>query len=188
MRLVTLLCFAALSSGCASYYTHYAVFPAENSRGEPRQVRVSWDTADYPDWWLASDQSTALKLETQCSERIWRLRDDSHEQAGECGTGIRACAEPGVDRRVVEDSRAPSGACVLVNPAQPGARIAGIGERFELLMLCEPVVAEFKEGDEVVNADYLRASAVPYTVYARKAPRGSLNARLPDLDDAVCDD
>lgn len=36
-------------SGCASYYTHYAMFPAENSAGESRQVRVHWDSADYPD-------------------------------------------------------------------------------------------------------------------------------------------
>ena len=61
-------------SGCASYYSHYAMFPAENSRGEPRQVRVSWLTAEYPDWWLQDDEATAIRVETQCSERVWLLR------------------------------------------------------------------------------------------------------------------
>src|SRR5690554_3217040 len=68
-------------TGCASYYTHYAMFPADNSAGESRQVRISWDSADYPGWWIVSDKSTTMKVETECSERVWRLADDSHDAA-----------------------------------------------------------------------------------------------------------
>ena len=85
----------AMLSGCASYYTHYAMFPAENSAGETRQVRVNWQSAEYPGWWFAGDKATPVKLETQCSDRVWRLRDD--EEASACGEGIRACGEAGRD-------------------------------------------------------------------------------------------
>jgi hypothetical protein len=42
------------------------------------------------------------------------------------------------------------------------------------------------KGGEEVNVDYIRPSSVAYTVYARKVPRGSLNARLPDFDETQC--
>ncbi len=44
------------------------------------------------------------------------------------------------------------------------------------------------KGGEEVNVDYIRPSAVAYTVYARKVPPrgGSLNARLPDFDETQC--
>lgn len=35
-----------------------------------------------------SDRATPLTLETQCSERVWRLYDGSHAEAGACGPGI----------------------------------------------------------------------------------------------------
>lgn len=176
-----------LLPGCASYYSHFALFPAENSQGEPREVRVSWETAEYPDWWFMDDRSTALKVETQCSARVWRLRDDSHKEAGACGRGIRACAEPGVDRVVVSRGDLDPSACLVVAPGQPDARISGITGRLELLVACEPLVARIEGDGEVVNMDYLRASPVPYTIYTRKVPRGSLGASLPDLDESVCE-
>lgn len=176
-----------LLSGCASYYSHFAMFPAENSQGEPRQVRVSWNTAEYPDWWFLDDRSTALKVETQCSARIWRLRDDSHGEAGACGHGIRACAEPGVDQVVVSRPDLDPSACVVVAPGESGARIADVEGSLELLVACEPLVPGFEEEGEAINMDYLRASPVPYAVYTRKVPRGSLAASLPDFDESVCE-
>lgn len=176
----------ALLPGCASYYSHFAIFPAENSQGEARQVRVSWDTAEYPAWWILDDRSTAMTVETQCSARVWRLRDDSHQDAGACGNGIRACAEPGLDRAVVRREGLDVSACLLVSPGQGDARIAGINGRLELLVACEPIVSELEREGEVVNVDYLRPSPVPYTVYTRKVPRGSLSASLPAFDDSVC--
>ncbi|MFO7530634.1 MAG: hypothetical protein R6W86_17870 [Marinobacter sp.] len=178
---------AVLLPGCASYYSHFAMFPAENSQGEARQVRVSWDSAEYPGWWILDDRSTAMKVEAQCSARIWRLRDDSHDRAGACGKGIRACAESGVDRVVVTGEHLDPSACLVVNPDDSNARIADIEGRLALLVVCEPVVPEFEGEGEVVNMDYLRASSVPYTVYTRKVPRGSLRASLPAFDESACE-
>lgn len=177
-----------MTSGCASYYSHFAVFPAANASGEPRQVRVSWQTADYPGWWFVDDQATSVKLETQCSERVWRLRDGDDEQAGACGTGIRACGEPGMDLLAATGQPAGSGTrCLAINPRDPDARIAQLGDRLELLVACRPARVTEGQGDDARNLDYIRASSVPYTVYVRKAPRGSMRARPPAFDESVCD-
>lgn len=174
------------SSGCASYYSHYAMFPAENSSGEPRQVRLSWQSASYPDWWFASDKATSVKLQTQCSDRVWRLRDG--DDAGDCGEGIRACGKPGKD--LVAQTGLPatgSTRCISINPGDSRARIAEVSGKLELLVSCTPAVVADAQGEGAVSHDYLRASSVPYTVYVRKAPRGSMRARLPGFDESVCD-
>ena len=77
--------------------------------------------------------------------------------------------------------------CMSINPADPDARIAEIEGKLELLVSCTPAVLAEGEGDDVLNLDYLRASSVPYTVYVRKAPRGSMRSRLPEFDESVCD-
>ena len=173
-------------SGCASYYSHFAMFPAENSSGESRQVRLSWQSAEYPDWWFAGDRATSLKLETQCSDRVWRLRDGN--DGGDCGSGIRACGEP--DKDLFTETGVPvtgSTRCMSINPEDLNARITDIGDKLELLVSCTPAVVKTGQGEKSVNLDYLRASSVPYTVYVRKAPRGSMRARLPEFDESVCD-
>ncbi|WP_372995915.1 hypothetical protein [Marinobacter sp.] len=176
------------TSGCASYYSHFAMFPAENSSGEPRQVRLSWQSAEYPDWWLAGDKATSVKLETQCSDRIWRLRDGDDASAGECATGIRACGGQGRDHvATTGKSATESTRCMAINPADPDARIADVDGKLELLVSCTPAVVTEGQGDDAVNLDYLRASSVPYTVHVRKAPRGAMHARLPEFDESVCD-
>lgn len=191
-RLPAILLLATLTtvfSGCASYYNHYAVFPADNSRGESRQVKLSWQTAEYPGWWLFGDQSTPITVETQCSSRVWRLADDSHENEPACGSGIRACGQPGQD--LVAETGEPAGAdtvCMAVNPGKENPRVANIAGSLSLLVRCAPVRTERQEGEETINMDYLRASSVPYTVHIRKSPRGSLTAQPPELDDSVCDE
>ncbi|WP_227664557.1 hypothetical protein [Marinobacter litoralis] len=172
--------------GCASYYTHYAMFPGETSSGESRQIRVSWQTADYPGWSFMRDQSTTMKIETQCSDRVWRLADDSHEQAGSCGAGVRACGDESQDKNVVKNGPVSETACMQVVGPDSVERIADIGAKFRLSVSCRPIAPEVSKGGEVVNMDYLRASSVAYTVYARKVPRGSLSARLPEFDESVC--
>ncbi|WP_227497952.1 hypothetical protein [Marinobacter santoriniensis] len=186
--IVLLLLTSVAMTGCASYYTHFAMFPAENSQGATRQVRVSWDTAEYPGWWFSDNQTTSVKVETQCSARVWRLYDDGHDQAVDCGRGIRACGDKALDWKVVALPGLDASACMVINPGDEQATIAGMGDRFDLLVACEPTRPVVQKADEKVNMDYLRASSVPYTVYARKAPRGSLRARLPEFDDSVCDD
>ncbi|MDN6318913.1 MAG: hypothetical protein L0J77_04050 [Marinobacter sp.] len=186
-RLLAVAATLMALSGCATYYSHYAMFPAENSENEPRTIRLSWHSAEYPSWWFLSDRATPLTLETQCSDRSWRLYDSSHAQAGACGEGIRACGKSGSDR--LAQSGQPvsvSDACIMINPSDSEARIADISGRLELLVACQPVSAVKGEGEDEVNVDYIRASIVPYTVYSRKALRGSLNARPPKFDRAVC--
>ncbi|MBW3196103.1 hypothetical protein [Marinobacter nauticus] len=177
----------AMLSGCASYYTHYAMFPAENSAGETRQVRVNWQSAEYPEWWPGRNQATTMKLETQCSDRVWRIADSSHDSAGDCGDGIRACGDPSLDVLAATGSPATGrSSCLTVKTPQGGGRVADVGSRFELLVSCQPARATLMKDGEEVNVDYIRPSAVAYTVYARKVPRGSLNARLPDFDETQC--
>lgn len=188
------LCFAVVAlllSGCASYYSHYAVFPAENSQGEARQVKLTWQTAEYPGWWVADNKSTPITVETQCSTRKWRLVDNSHDEASQagCGNGIRACGVQGED--VLARTGEPAGPgtrCMAINPADPGALITDIDSSLGLLVSCQPANAVRGSGEDTENTDYIRASSVPYTIYSRKSPRGRLNARPPELDDAVCED
>lgn len=187
LRLLPLALMVASASGCASYYTHYAMFPAETSAGETRDVRISWDSAEYPGWWITDNQTTTMKVETQCSERVWRLADDSHDQAGDCGQGIRACADPKLDQPVAMASGTPAQCLSVDVPGKPD-RIANIGSQFQLRVSCQPSQSTQVRGDETVNVDYLRPSAVPYTVYARKVPRGSLSARLPAFNSIECQD
>ncbi|MGM0769807.1 MAG: hypothetical protein ACQEV6_17460 [Pseudomonadota bacterium] len=175
-------------SGCASYYSHYGMFPAENSAGEERQVMLSWQTAEYPDWWLRSNQSTPIKVVTQCSSRDWRLADSTHQNSGECAEGIRACGEAGQD--LIAATGAPAdeeNVCLSVNPGEDGSNVTDIGQSLMLQVSCRPARTTQPDGDETENIDYLRASSVPYKVYIRKAPRGTLNGRPPAMDDSVCD-
>ncbi|WP_223795515.1 hypothetical protein [Marinobacter sp. F4216] len=185
-----LLMVPLVLQGCASYYSHYAMFPAEVSAGENRQIRLSWQTADYPDWWFVDDRATPIKLETQCSDRVWRLRDDRDPDVGACGAGIRACGEPGLD------AYAPTGEpvaghgvrCMAIEPGNGDIVIPQLKNEMDLLVSCLPVVVSLPDGEEEQGIDYLRASPVPYRVYVRTAPRGSLRARLPEFDESVCDD
>ncbi|WP_417567771.1 hypothetical protein [Marinobacter sp.] len=179
---------AAFMPGCASYYSHFAMFPAENSSGEPRQVRLSWQSAEYPGWWFASNEATSVKVETQCSDRVWRLRDGDDADAGSCSNGIRACGESGMD--LVAKTGKPateSTRCMAINARYPDARIPDVGGKLELLVSCTPAVVTEGSSDESRNLDYIRASSVPYTLYVRKAPRGAMHARPPEFDDLVCD-
>ncbi|WP_322003170.1 hypothetical protein [Marinobacter alexandrii] len=188
MKRLCLMLVASVTSGCASYYSHYAMFPAQNSAGEPRQIRLSWQSADYPDWWFASDKATAIRVETQCSERIWRLRDIADPQAGECGAGIRACGQAGQDLHAPSGELATAGVrCMIAEPDDPKASVAAVSGSLDLLVSCVPATTTVRAGDEERNVDYLRASPVPYTVFVRKAPRGSLRAKMPEFDESACD-
>jgi len=180
-----------LFSGCASYYTHYAMFPAQNSAGEDRQFKMTWQTADYPGWWIAEDKSTPITLSAQCSEREWRIVDRTHSGAAaeSCAPGIRACGTKGMDVLATEGSTDfDERACIRVNPSDPDALVTELSSSLELLVNCRPAQTARKSGGETQNIDYLRASPVPYTVYSRKGPRGRLASKPPEFDDSVCDE
>lgn len=171
----------AVLSGCASYYTHYGVFTASNSAGDPRQFRMSWETAEYPGWWFADNQSTPMTLETQCSTRVWKLSDSK----GQCASGISACGDPeqDVDARNSQPVSLDT-PCVQVTGDDV---IADVDRSVELLVSCKPAQPVSQSGGESVNRDYLRASVVPYSISVRKAARSSLSARPPEFDDHICE-
>ncbi|MEQ5833476.1 hypothetical protein [Marinobacter sp. NFXS9] len=183
---VCALLLSALS-GCASYQSHYGVFSASNASGDERQFRVTWETVDYPGWWFANDQASPIRLETQCSTRTWILRDAAQtggEQA--CGAGIKACGSPEDDVLARSGQPAePASTCLEVRNAH---RIVDLDRQLELVVSCRPGRTTVEVNGETENRDYLRASVVPYSIRVREAPRNSLSARPPELDDHVCDD
>jgi len=192
LSVVPLLIVVWLLPGCASYYSHFGVFPATNSAGEPREVRVSWRSADYPDWWLASDRATAITVETQCSDRTWRLTDaggrEERSSSNGCGDGIRACGATALDLDAHSGQPVePGTVCLAVFPAQTSLAITDLGRQVELRVYCRPERTQQEIDGETVNMDYIRASSVPYRVDIRKVPRGSLADRMPALDDSVCE-
>ncbi len=178
---------AATLPGCASYYSHYAMFPAANSSGESRMVRLSWQSAEYPGWWLRDDQATSIRLDTQCSERQWRLTEAESAESGDCGPGIRACGKEGLD--VLAETGQPAAidsVCLALASGQSGTRIAALGRTLELSVRCRPAEVSRQTDGDTVGMDYIRASMVPYVVDVKKAPRGSLAAKLPEFDESVC--
>lgn len=189
LRLMGGLGLLLFFTGCASYYSHYAVFPAANSAGEPRQTRLTWETAEYPGWWFAADQATPIILETQCSQRRWYITDHTHLEAqSQCGGGIGAC---GTGRDQIAVTGEPAGGdtvCLTITDGQGAAKVSELGNRFALSVYCQPIAPTMGVGDEQENHDYVRASVVPYTILARKVARGSLNSRPPELKASHCDD
>lgn len=174
-----------LLSGCATTWSHYGAFSAHNSAGEERQFRVSWKSADYPDWWIQADEATPIVLETQCSERIWELRD---EVGGDCpGTGIRACGKPGTDKTRQGQVLTVAQTCMVMNDARRDVtNITELSGEIHLSVNCTPVSTGHKAGKKTVNTDYLRASVVPYTIQVRKVPLHSLSNRPPKFDEKAC--
>ncbi len=186
-RWSALTVWTILFSGCASYYSHYGSFSAENSAGELREYLVSWQTADYPDWWLQEDQSTPITLKTQCSEREIRFLDASHQKGKRCGDGSQAiawCGTEGVDLAVDDAGAVDAVPCGWI--AGEAKRISELGGQLELVMRCRPAQTTVGTGDDRKNMDYLKASEVPYWVSVRKVPRGSFQDRPPQLGTKIC--
>ena len=179
--------------GCATREAHYGRFDAVNSAGEPRSFLLTWQTQRYPAWTTLKDVASPVRLETQCSEREWILRDAESNACRVSGSGsgepaaIRACGKPGtdLDRQgvpIVTEGHQ----CLSLTDRQGSASIAALGTELQLMVGCYPVSTRYEDGDETVNVDYLRTSAVPYIVRVRTAPLYSMSERPPALDDAVC--
>lgn len=185
--ILVLMILPLVSTGCASFKSHYTVMKADTSAGDERRVRLTWRTAHYPSWHWREDKATPIRMETQCSRRVWRIKDPGME--GACSTGtIAACGDPALD--VDEDRellKSEEHKCVTVSDEKGSDRILDLGERIKVNVSCYPRQTEIDMGDDTVNADYPRASVVPYNLRVRTAPLGSLTQRPPDLDDSVCD-
>lgn len=181
-------------SGCATYESHYSRFTATNSAGEPREFLLSWKTARYPSWAMREDVATPVRLETQCSDRVWLLRDDT--MAGACAVtesqeaaaGIRACGQPGRD--LDHEGHPLSGEghqCMSIWDEAGSKRILELDNELMLTVSCYPDPVSRQAGEETVNVDYLKASVVPYSIHTRAAPLYSMNAGPPALDKKACE-
>lgn len=185
-KVVALVLLVAVS-GCTSYQSHYTRFEAENSAGEQRQVRLTWRTAEYPFWHWRQDRATPVRLETQCSRRVWQIRDPSMDNSCD-DERIAGCGDPALDldrerNMLISDDHV----CVTIGDGEGADRIVDLEGGIELNMSCFPRMTEVDMGDEMVNADYLRASVVPYTLRVRSTTLGSMTERPPQLDDSICE-
>lgn len=176
--------------GCASYYSHYGSFSAQNSKGEERKFVVSWKTAEYPSWAIQDNQATEFVLETQCSERKWALADLSTDQneCTEAHEGIVACGNKTMDlslsgRPLPDDKNV----CVSVTDNQQATKIVDLESRVLISVSCLPVATTRKEEGENINIDYLKASVVPYSVATRKVERYSFADKAPLMSSKICE-
>ena len=191
VRALVLIAGVTSVTGCATYYNHYGRFTAENSSGETRDYLVRWQTAEYPDWWLASDRSTPVSLETQCSERVLTFVDNSNEDwNSRCATADNSVVWCGDSRRDRLSDATPQKAEALLcgwistTPATHG--ILGLGTDLEINIRCEPMQPTIGEGKEQRNFDYLKASPVPYAVAVKRVEKGSEWDYMVRPDEKAC--
>ncbi len=187
-----LLWFTVLFSmtGCASYYSHYGSFSAQNSQGEDRLFVVSWKTAEYPSWAIQDNKSTEITLKTQCSERQWQLNDLSSDQnqCTEASTGIVACGDPSLDLMLSgKKLQSTNQVCMFISDENDAKNIVDLGHSMLIKVSCLPSVISRKDGDDTKNIDYLKASVVPYSVFTRKVSRYSFNDKAPFMTDKICE-
>lgn len=189
LRLGGLFVLCTTLAGCATYESHYSRFEAVNSAGEPRSFVLSWNTKRYRGWAPGEDQATAVRLQTQCSEREWVLQDESMDacEAGDGAAAIRACGVPGKDldrqgRLITQKGHQ----CLSLTDQDASHSILELGQDLELRVACYPESTARQAGDEPINMDYLKASVVPYRLRVRTAPLYSMNERPPELSDKVC--
>lgn len=194
LSVTTALLAGALTTGCATYYNHQGSFTAENASGEVREFLVNWQTADYPDWALSSDRSTAISLTTQCSERVLRFVDGiSTSETPSCGGDGKTivwCGDPARDLTMQGTPVTGSNHLCgwITAPGGQPVSIAELGTQLELHIQCWPAETRIGSGDEQRNLDYLKASSVPYQLAVRKVERGSAADRQRRLDDKICKD
>lgn len=174
--------------GCASYYSHYGSFSAQNSKGEERMYVVSWKTAEYPSWAIQDDKSTEIVLETQCSKRKWEIADRAtvKNACTESHEGVVACGDVSLDLSLSGKSIPDNHLCMSVTDDQGAKSIVELEGNVLISVGCLPSVVTRKEEGEAVNIDYLKASVVPYSVATRKAERYSYADKAPRMSDKIC--
>lgn len=176
--------------GCASYYSHYGSFSAQNSAGEERMYVVSWKTAEYPSWAIQDNKSTEIVLETQCSQRQWEIADKAtaSNACTEAHEGVVACGDDSLDLTIAGKPIAnESQVCISVTDSQGAKSIVELGGQILISVSCLPASVSREEDGDTVNIDYLKASVVPYNVATRKAARYSYADKAPVMSDKICD-
>lgn len=185
--MVSLLLLVGLS-GCTTYYSHYGKLTAENASGQTRDVIISWESGEKPNW-LGGTVTTPILLETQCSERVLVFRDGTDE-GRTCAPGkdgILMCGDTARDLEQAGSRKvSPGMICGEIKDDGGATTIADLSSRIQLTLQCWPAETEVQRGEEKVNLDYLRASPVPYQFTVRKVQRGTIDDRKPPFDLKAC--
>ncbi|MCP5206876.1 MAG: hypothetical protein H7A01_06715 [Hahellaceae bacterium] len=195
LKVVLVAACLMLLQGCASYYSHYGSFDSINSAGEQRKFVVSWQSAEYPEWYWADNTTTAIALETQCSTRKLYFIDASTAQnAASFNTGcvanqkgIVVCGDPQLD--LDANGRAFNGSeqvCGSISNSKEVDSITALGNELLIKIDCWPASTQYEVDGEKKNRDYLKYSIVPYTIATKKVPRYSLDDKVPVLSEKIC--
>lgn len=176
--------------GCASYYSHYGSFSAQNSKGEERMFVVSWKTAEYPSWAIQDNKATEIVFEAQCSNRTWEITDQAtaSNACTEAHEGVVACGDKSLDlslagKPIVDDNFL----CMAVTDNQGAQSIVELEGQILITVSCLPSAVTRQEDGDTVGIDYLKASVVPYSVATRKAARYSYADKAPVMNEKICD-
>jgi len=178
-----------LLSGCATYYSHFGMFDAQNSKGEERQFRVSWETEEYPSWAPFHKDASKLVLETQCSTRKWVFRDPTFgsKYCSTSAKGIVSCGNPALD---LKDNQKPvttnNTVCASVTDVKGSSKIADLDNQLLINMKCRPASTTYQVDGKKKNRDYLMSSVVPYSVATTKVERYSFQDVKPKFSYKAC--
>ncbi|WLQ17320.1 hypothetical protein O5O45_15510 [Hahella aquimaris] len=185
-----LLLFPLLSAlgGCATEYSHYGRFVAENSAGEEREFLISWRTTESVSGEVTA--VTPVTLRTQCSDRELQFMEPG--QGGDAcrveqESGVVWCGAPGQDLslegKALIDSKTLCGTITDENGAD---HIADLKRVMQLQISCWPARTIVKTDDGPGNLDYIKASSVPYIVSVKRAEAGGPEDKPPALSEIVC--
>ncbi|MBU6952531.1 hypothetical protein [Hahella sp. HN01] len=187
-RILMLLPVLSALGGCATEYSHYGRFVAENSAGEEREFLISWRTTESVSGEVTA--VTPVTLRTQCSDRELLFMEPG--QGGDAcrgnqETGVVWCGEPGQDLSLEGKALVNSTTlCGAITDENGASQIADLGRVMQLQVSCWPARTIVKTDDGSGNLDYIKASSVPYIVSVKRAEAGGSEDRPPALSETVC--
>ena len=182
-------------TACATseYTTHYGLFTAQSASGEERQFRVYWQTIRYQGWEDNEYRALPVILETQCSERVLRLYDESFGKGLRCSdaetSGISYCGTNRLDtdRRGLDIKESQT--CAFLTDKHGAQDILSLQGDLLLTVSCRPRQTERIEKGKKISTDYLLNSAVPYVISTKSVPGEDIEALVPPLfnHSSVCE-
>jgi hypothetical protein len=184
-----------LIGGCATsdFVTHYGIFEAENSSGEPRLFRVYWQTVRYEGWSKNEFRAFPLVLETQCSQRELRFYDSSFGLGRRCldapKEGIHACGNAQQDQNRRGGQLEDRTLCAVVPDRKGSTDLLSLEGEILITLDCRPAIAERRVGGEFENVDYLMGSSIPYIVSTKIVKGQDVDNILPEVSQhsSICD-
>jgi hypothetical protein len=194
-RALFFLLVIQLMTACATseFTTHYGLFTAQSASGEERQFRVYWQTIRYQGWDGNEYRALPVILETQCSERVIRLYDESFGKGLRCSDakepGISYCGtnNQDTDRRGLPIQEGQT--CAYLTDKNGARDILSLQGDLLLTVSCRPKQTERIEARKKISTDYLLNSAVPYVISTKSVEGEDIDALVPPLfnHSSVCE-